>query len=886
MTLAQQYAYDLRPPFSPVPAAVTRLVAEGNHDLHLRVDASKVTYETPTAGVVNWAYTDDADGLDLFLVHDLGDGSFAFECKNRPNVFLATIPTDLSPTTQTTTVPSAEDLPKYVKGAMNSGNCNIVLGPDEAYCVGTCVGFNWCAAFKLTEEQNGAWTLSPVQYPDWHMSADPTVRGEVTANGAGHAGYLQNLDVNLRVMVKFQYLGATASVYQTYSRENFSAGVAMEIVPGLMPGFKGEKMKICVLQNIFDPSSFARFNPLGFVTSVPDKTLQLGEIAWSKTVDTMSIFKEVSNDDGSIYYESLAAPGRCLWVNNFNHGDPVLSCTHDNMDATVRTVSEITPENFEKGNLAPSGSGGGGGGGFGGVDVFERVGASISAAVASMETDADLKKIKAAFPDAADACFVTTKSGAIFGRAAELHSALTKDELHEVITKYAPILHLHPDEPYKMCSVDWFVEHANLAHEGQVVQNGPLTQDALPKGDISTLPPKDDGFSLPLVSKDVRSGDMSTARAYVRANWNKGDQFTDLQFFFCYAFNGPGRALARVFEADTLQKQAIIDLAPLGDHEADWEFCSIRIDHSTLKPSAVYLSQHSGGAFYSTPENLARFKRTGEQIHIYASKNGHASYHDISNNYSNPLNYTKLGFGLTVHLINETKAGGDTLDCGKKYEVIGADWLGVTPPPWVSFTGRWGATGDMAERGEVSTNTVRQVENLLEVVLDDLGGIGNAAKYFIREAGSDLATEIMKSKGSAELDLGGPTGPISKDEWTSKEWASSGPRYSGSDKEYAPPPALKGKGNEAALVAVKMLNGAATVASAPADFVIDAASDSAHDLAHGFAEGASAISQGHVGKGLEKMGEGVLKAGKDILEDGFHTAKKVVSTFEFWKWKL
>ncbi len=38
----------------------------------------------------------------------------------------------------------------------------------------------------------------------------------------------------------------------------------------------------------------------------------------------------------------------------------------------------------------------------------------------------------------------------------------TDDRLRRVITQYAPVLHLHEDERYLPCSVDWYCERSQL----------------------------------------------------------------------------------------------------------------------------------------------------------------------------------------------------------------------------------------------------------------------------------------------------------------------------------------------------------------------------------------------------------------------------------------
>ncbi len=50
----------------------------------------------------------------------------------------------------------------------------------------------------------------------------------------------------------------------------------------------------------------------------------------------------------------------------------------------------------------------------------------------------------------------------------------TEDRLRQVIAQYTPVLHLHPDERYMPCSVDWYLERSQLWREEPVANVGPL----------------------------------------------------------------------------------------------------------------------------------------------------------------------------------------------------------------------------------------------------------------------------------------------------------------------------------------------------------------------------------------------------------------------------
>jgi len=57
--------------------------------------------------------------------------------------------------------------------------------------------------------------------------------------------------------------------------------------------------------------------------------------------------------------------------------------------------------------------------------------------------------------------------------------------------------------------------------------------------------------------------------------------YTDLQFWFFSAYNGYGTIRFGSLVMDKVEHQADINLAPLGEHWADWEYAGIRIDNAT-----------------------------------------------------------------------------------------------------------------------------------------------------------------------------------------------------------------------------------------------------------------------------------------------------------------
>ena len=263
----------------------------------------------------------------------------------------------------------------------------------------------------------------------------------------------------------------------------------------------------------------------------------------------------------------------------------------------------------------------------------------------------------------------------------------TRSELDSLIKKYAPVVYFHPDEQYLMTSVEWFLARANL-----VDQSGNRTQatlDNLPLGEET-----EGKYHLELQNEAARAGDLSVAKAYVHALPNPDPASRDLsihlQYWFFYAYNGPGTARVKTLAADTTLQSGNPSLAPLGEHEGDWEQVTVQIDNASRAVEQVYFSQHSGGHWVQASE----LEREGDQIVVFASRNGHASYPHAGENYSEHRKYTAGLTGLEFFLRNDT-GRGKRLDCAQAHELISADYLETDKPVcprWLGYRNRWGTS--------------------------------------------------------------------------------------------------------------------------------------------------------------------------------------------------
>ncbi|MBS7422608.1 MULTISPECIES: Vps62-related protein [Pseudomonas syringae group] len=332
-------------------------------------------------------------------------------------------------------------------------------------------------------------------------------------------------------------------------------------------------------------------------------------------------------------------------------------------------------------------------------------------------------------------------------KIADFSVGLTQAELTLAIQTYGPILRFHPNEQYKMCSVEAFLQHAKLhdSKTGQDINHPAVSQ--LPSGAAN------DGRYWLVLEDAFKGGDPSTSKAYVHAYWKPGMTYTDLQFWFFYAYNGPGTAHINGLAFDTIAHSGDPTLAPLGEHYGDWECCMIRIDNQEKTLIGAWLSQHSGGQMFGLTE-LNQFQLTNQQINVYSSLNGHAVYAEAGSNYSEHRKYPDPGVpvGVEFFLRNDTQTGGGNLDCSQKYEIVSADWLGVSEPQWLNYPYRWGP------EGAVTHLSPKAVTNILYAAL---GWLSYAVTPRIMAvlAGFILAIFVKD-------DVNGPEGPKTKSTWT------------------------------------------------------------------------------------------------------------------------
>lgn len=298
----------------------------------------------------------------------------------------------------------------------------------------------------------------------------------------------------------------------------------------------------------------------------------------------------------------------------------------------------------------------------------------------------------------------------------------TREQLAQWIQAYAPVVYFNAAEKYFPTSAEGF---------------------------LAISSPAGSGLALRDTSEAAKAGNLALARPYVNAKI--GPTTTDLQYWFLYAYNGPGIAYWKYLKPWTGHYEAIGDytMEPCGQHEGDWEHITVRVDNRSGQLVAAYLSQHDHGAWFPP----AAVNLSGGRITFYPSRNGHAAYWRPDRAYSN---FVSLG-GIEFRLLNDTGHPGRAFDTrangGPLLIAVQNAPFAVAAPAWMQVKGRWGR---VYERGVAAAR--RDLEDRFGKMGGMLASLGTVqlADIVMDKAG-------LKSECSEEA---GPQPPWSKGNWT------------------------------------------------------------------------------------------------------------------------
>lgn len=319
--------------------------------------------------------------------------------------------------------------------------------------------------------------------------------------------------------------------------------------------------------------------------------------------------------------------------------------------------------------------------------------------------------------------------------ASTFSSMPNADQIHALMSSFGPVIYFHPNETFFPSSVTWFFDQGALLYKKgmEIPEKVAFDGSNLPVGGLNDgehwigLPDGD-------VAEMVKKGDLASAKGYVQVKPMLGGTFTDLVIWIYYPFNGPSTAKVGMVD---------VPLGKIGEHVSDWEHVTLRISNFNGHLRKVYFAQHSGGLWVNASELEYAH---GNNAAVYASRHGHASY-------PHPGLVLQGGKQLGVGIRNDTGQSVYSLDTGKKYEIVSAEYLRVigadgapNEPTWLHYACEWGPKVQYDSRAE------------LDKVLQRLP----------RSLRSSLQSLVSKFPHELSGEQG-PTGPRQKNYWLGDE---------------------------------------------------------------------------------------------------------------------
>ncbi len=289
-------------------------------------------------------------------------------------------------------------------------------------------------------------------------------------------------------------------------------------------------------------------------------------------------------------------------------------------------------------------------------------------------------------------------------------SELREEEVRAFITTYAPVLEFNPVisdcgdrvgwfECYLLDDPQYILDHAILEwalvrnegqYGGQVLESlaSMQTSAATLLADVAHIenaikpnPPFNShpDFRIWLSVDDaLKPGDTDVTRTRPLVHAVPRGPYTEIQFWFFYPFNGPGRTEICDFFGHCEAKQ----LEEAGRHYGDWEMVSLLADNRTRLMVGAGLSQH-GGMEWVQYDRLEKYNG-GIRPLVYVAVFSHANYRQAGTHH----------YEVAVHkdaykatLFDVTTGGGPLFVVGDY--ILAQDEPSLLPD-WLGFPYRWG----------------------------------------------------------------------------------------------------------------------------------------------------------------------------------------------------
>lgn len=303
----------------------------------------------------------------------------------------------------------------------------------------------------------------------------------------------------------------------------------------------------------------------------------------------------------------------------------------------------------------------------------------------------------------------------------------TVEDLQHVIAANTPVFHLHHDEKYFPCTVEFFLQHARLCtmHNTRLMKRV-IAQELVPYGHLdenSLLHAYKENEQQRLqlhLQEHMRSGQPDQlpdipVYAHVRETVDNSGQRDAIEIVYCkfFAFNGPYKPFG------------IIPSKTLGTHDSDWEHVTVRLTPDGREVTGVYYSchRHIDGTWRSADE----VPRTESgRPRAYVAVNGHGSYpfpgriirlfgifNDNTSADGEMWDPSSVVIVSPAGMLPSVRSRGDSLN-GTAYPSTRStpsdksptnsnEWSPSPPiqeirtvlqpnPPWLQYGGKWGST--------------------------------------------------------------------------------------------------------------------------------------------------------------------------------------------------
>ena len=247
-------------------------------------------------------------------------------------------------------------------------------------------------------------------------------------------------------------------------------------------------------------------------------------------------------------------------------------------------------------------------------------------------------------------------------------SAATAPQLATLLSRYSPILVLHPQERFEPVPVDGFLQDSDLFHStptGWVKVAGPLPSGGSDSRLDQRLCSARDGVAAIDCYADAQDAHDAAPTVYGAAS--RRGSWIVLQYWFFYAYDAysPTVPAGRFWQV----------------HEGDWEAATVLLDRTGTPLLAGY-SQHSRGVRRA----WEKVPKRGTHPLDYVALGSHANYFTVRTHRFDP----RIVEPLFISIIKQN--GLAPVDHTGNGRVLRPAVIPVTTsqPGWMTFAGAWG----------------------------------------------------------------------------------------------------------------------------------------------------------------------------------------------------